>query len=318
MGSVVISLADVRANAHARTRRRASQTHSTRVVPLLRTGTAAAVPAVGERSTAMLTWDDAIERWGTALAAAGRSPRTIRLYSHTLRLLARAADAAPEQITTDDLRTFLSHPTWSPERRKSARTAVRGLFSWLAAEDLIPSDPSRRLATVSVPQAVARPAPEAVIRAALARSDERVRSMILLAAYAGLRACEIAAVTPDNWDGKGLYITGKGGKTRYVPIVRADLRGILNQAKRDQIQWLYPNGRGDHITSGHVTKLVSAALGPGWTAHTLRHRCATAMFAGTHDLLAVGAVLGHSRPETTQRYVRMPDDALIAAVKAAS
>ena len=42
------------------------------------------------------------------------------------------------------------------------------------------------------------------------------------------------------------------------------------------------------------------------------------MFAGTHDLLAVGAVLGHSRPETTQRYVRMPTDALTAAVAAAA
>ena len=40
--------------------------------------------------------------------------------------------------------------------------------------------------------------------------------------------------------------------------------------------------------------------------------------AGTHDLLAVGAVLGHARPETTQRYVRLPDDSLRAAIAAAA
>lgn len=45
---------------------------------------------------------------------------------------------------------------------------------------------------------------------------------------------------------------------------------------------------------------------------------ATQAYAGTRDLLAVGAVLGHSRPETTQRYVRMPDDALRAAAHAAA
>lgn len=33
----------------------------------------------------------------------------------------------------------------------------------------------------------------------------------------------------------------------------------------------------------------------GWTAHTLRHRMASVSYAGTRDLLAVGAVLGHSR-----------------------
>lgn len=42
------------------------------------------------------------------------------------------------------------------------------------------------------------------------------------------------------------------------------------------------------------------------------------MYAGTRDLLAVGAVLGHARPETTRRYVRLPPDALISAVKAAA
>lgn len=64
--------------------------------------------------------------------------------------------------------------------------------------------------------------------------------------------------------------------------------------------------------------LLSRALPEGWTGHTLRHRMASVSYAATRDLLAVGAVLGHSRPETTQRYVRMPDDALRAAVSAAS
>jgi len=45
---------------------------------------------------------------------------------------------------------------------------------------------------------------------------------------------------------------------------------------------------------------------------------ASVSYAGTRDLLAVGAVLGHSRPETTQRYVRLPSDAIRAAVIAAS
>lgn len=60
------------------------------------------------------------------------------------------------------------------------------------------------------------------------------------------------------------------------------------------------------------------AVVDGWTAHTFRHRLATRAYAGTRDLLAVSELLGHSRPETTQRYVLLPDDALVAAVEAAS
>ncbi|QHO92219.1 integrase [Actinomyces sp. 432] len=230
---------------------------------------------------------------------------------------ARLVPSSPEDVTTDDLRQILAGD-WAPDTRKSIRTALTGFFRWLHAEELIAEDPAARLAPVSVPPGVARPAPEDVIARALAEAEPRTRAMIMLGAYAGLRAAEISAVDVTRYDGAGLYVTGKGGKTRYVPIIRDDLHAILRDAQRRGERWLFPGGTGGHLSPGHVTKLVSAALPDGWTAHTLRHRCATAMFAGTRDLLAVGAVLGHSRPETTQRYVRMPTDALTRAVQAAA
>jgi len=41
-------------------------------------------------------------------------------------------------------------------------------------------------------------------------------------------------------------------------------------------------------------------------------------YAANADVFALGQVLGHSRPETTQRYVRLPSDALLAGVRAAA
>jgi site-specific recombinase XerD len=266
----------------------------------------------------VLTWDDATTRWTTALAAASRSPRTIRLYASHLRKLATAHPDGPTTVTTDDLRAVLATQGWSPEYRKSLRTAYVGFYTWLVAEGLADTNPAARLDVISVPQGVARPAPEYVITRALAGADERVRTMILLAAYAGLRDAEIATVSPLNYDGNGLYVTGKGGKTRYVPIIREDLAAILRTAQRNGQPWLFPGQIDGHLSPEYVCRLLSRALPGKWTGHTLRHRCATQMFAGTHDLLAVGAVLGHSRPETTQRYVRMPTDALTAAVAAAA
>lgn len=111
-----------------------------------------------------------------------------------------------------------------------------------------------------------------------------------------------------------LRVLGKGGKVREVPVVHAGLLARLRGVEG----YAFGNGRGGHLSPGHVSRLLSAAMPDGWTAHTLRHRMATVAYAGTRDLLAVGAVLGHSRPETTQRYVRLPDDALRAAMRAAA
>lgn len=145
------------------------------------------------------------------------------------------------------------------------------------------------------------------------RSDTRTALMAQLAAYAGLRAAEISRVHGRDLVGDVLMVHGKGGKVRAVPIVRPELLEALEALDG----WAFPNGRGSHLTPGHVSRLLSRAMPDGWTAHTLRHRMATVAYHGTRDLLAVGAVLGHSRPETTQRYVLLPDEALRAAVRAA-
>lgn len=245
----------------------------------------------------------------TAQRAAGRAEGTIRLRHYQISDLCNVAPS-PAFITTDHLIAILSTPGWAPETRKSVRGSYRSFFRWAYQSGRLEEDPSDVLPSVRVPQAVARPAPETVVRTGL-RGDERIRFMVMLAAYAGLRACEIARVHEEHLDLDVLRVKGKGGKTREIPIVHLELLERL-QAVTD---WAFPNGYGTHLSPGHVTRLVSKVLPDGWTCHTLRHRMATAAYAGSRDLLAVGALLGHSRPETTQRYVRMPDDALRAAAR---
>lgn len=261
-----------------------------------------------------ITWDAAVTDWTTALHAAGRSPRTIRLYICHLRKVIRECPDGPTSVTSTDLRYILACGRWKPETRKSVRGALGAFFRWAHGTGIIEADPAQNLDTVRVPAGVARPIPDDILREALAQADERDRAMLLLGAFAGLRCMEIARVHSRDWDGSGLYVTGKGGKTRYVPIVRADLRRLLTSMHG----YLFPGQDGGHLSPGYVSKRLTRALPGKWTGHTLRHRCGTAMYAGTRDLLAVGAVLGHARPETTRRYVRLPQDALINAVRAAA
>lgn len=260
-----------------------------------------------------MTWNEALVEYRIHQQAAGRAKGTIRLHQHYLSNLADQHPRGPWHLTRRDLERALSVGHWSPETRKSCRSALRGFYRWGHGMGHIADDPSASLPTVTVPAAVARPTPEYLVRL-LVQDGSRVGVMAMLAAYCGLRRGEIARVHSRDLVGDELLIHGKGGKVRAVPVLHPLLLGEIKRADG----WLFPNGYGSHLSAGHVGKLLSQSMPEGWTAHTLRHRMASVSYAATRDLLGVGAVLGHSRPETTQRYIRLPDDSLRAAVMAAS
>jgi integrase len=258
-------------------------------------------------------WSRALEDYETAQRAAGRAAGTVRLHRHYLNRLREAHPSSPWTVTLAQLRAFLAVVSWAPETRKSARAAVCAFYRWAYGSALIAADPALGLDPVRVPLARARPTPEHLVRQLLHHPDPRIGLMAMLAAFGGLRCAEIARVHALDLVGDQLTVHGKGGKVRAVPVLDRHLLGELRAVDG----WAFPNGHGSHLSPGHVSRLLSRALPDGWTAHTLRHRCASVSYAATRDLLAVGALLGHTRPETTQRYVAMPDDAVRAAAAAA-
>ena len=98
---------------------------------------------------------------------------------------------------------------------------------------------------------------------------------------------------------------------RVIPCGSA----IADEIRARPSGWVFPGVVGWHLSADRVGVLMSRALPPGWTAHTLRHRFATRAYAGSRDLLSVQALLGHSSPTTTRDYVQLPDDALRAAME---
>lgn len=261
------------------------------------------------------SWTQAIGEYTTALAAARRSPGTVRLHRHYLRQLA-AGHRSPWTVTTGQLRTFLAAHRdggWSAETQKSARGAFVGFYRWAHGEGHIEADPTAGLKSITVPVGVPRPAPEAVLKRALAIADSRERLMLLLAAYAGLRCSEIARVHAEDLDDGILYVIGKGEKERIIPVEHPEILAAFGRGDG----YLFPGPKG-HLTAGTVTKLLSNVLEGDWTGHKLRHRFATRSHEHNPDLLALGRVMGHSRPETTLRYVQLSRASLFAVVRGAA
>lgn len=257
------------------------------------------------------------------------SAGTIRLRMQWLRRVAR--EVPLESAARADLLGWLAEQRWQPETRKSARNALRSFYRWATEEGILDTDPTTRIPAVKVPPGLPRPTPTSVVRAALARASQRDRLMIGLAAYAGLRRSEIAALPWKSveWWWSGLRVTGKGQKVREVPLLpelAAMLRAEQGRRERGQVAagWRYdidpdspyvlPSHLGGHMSPYTVGAVLSDALGLGWTGHTLRHRFCTKAYAVDRDLLAVQQLAGHSRPETTARYTKVPRGAAARAV----
>ena len=258
-------------------------------------------------------WEAALAEYAAWSIASGVSAGTRKVRRSYLTRLSEVLPD-PWSATIDDLATFLAVPTWAPETRHSARAALRSFYSWAELTGRLEKDPSMRLPRVPVPSGAPRPAPTDILALALERADARGRLMVLLAAHAGLRRGEIAQVhRRDVVDGM-LRVRGKGGKVRVVPLSQQLAEAIALSPEG----YLFPGQENGHLSAGHVGKVLSRLLGPGWTAHTLRHRFATRGYAAERDLLAMQKLLGHAKPETTARYAAVPEPALMRAVQAAA
>lgn len=252
------------------------------------------------------------------LRAGHRSERTIYLRTYHLRRFADETRVDPFDVTTELLVDHLGSRAWSKTTRHSIRASLRVFYGWAHATGRMMTNPAHLLPTFSPPLGQPRPAPASALASGRATGDPRVRLMVELAATVGMRCGEIAqAHTSDlreTLDGWSLLIHGKGSKLRTVPL-NPGLAVTLRALPRG---YLFPGRIDGHLSPSYVSKLVSGALPDAWTAHTLRHRFASASYSADRDIRAVQLLLGHASVATTQVYTAVPDDALRRAVAAAA
>jgi integrase/recombinase XerC/integrase/recombinase XerD len=150
--------------------------------------------------------------------------------------------------------------------------------------------------------------------------EVRDRALFELAYSCGLRAEEIVRLDmgdPD-FDSETLRTTGKGSKTRVVPIgepAQRALRRYLETARhalgpRAGEDALFISRRGRRLSPSDVRRRLEkwvrdAAVAGRVSPHTLRHSFATHLLEGGADLRSIQELLGHSSVSTTQVYTRV-------------
>lgn len=264
-------------------------------------------------------WLPAIAEYADWLRVAGRAQGTVYLRRRHLLRLARDLECGPYGVTVEMLIRWLVSHQWGAEARRSARASLVSFYTWAHSTGRVGTNPARLLPAIAPAPGQPRPASEDAVQHALSRATGRVRLMVELAAFCGMRRGEVARcrgdrLVQDLLGGWNLQVEGKGGKVRTIPVP-----GYVASAIREAGEgWTFPGGDNGHVSPWWVGRLVSRVLPAGVTMHQLRHRFGTRAYQGTSDLLAVQQLLGHARPETTQRYVLVAPSALRRAVQAAA
>jgi integrase/recombinase XerC len=263
------------------------------------------------------------------------SPNTSQSYRHDLDALLRfffEADVLARDAGAETIRQAVIQIR---KRGLSAASVARHLSSWrgfytFAIHRLgYPNNPCagfkgpklrRKLPSTLTPDACAqlldsRAAPDVIKEDAILARD---RAMFELLYSAGLRLSELTGLNLLDVDLKAgeARVTGKGSKTRIVPIGKCAVRAIeawlpwRDSLNRKQEKALFLSRNGDRLGQRSVQKRLDqwadkSRLGQPVHPHLLRHAFATHLLQSSGDLRAVQELLGHANISTTQVYTHL-------------
>lgn len=139
------------------------------------------------------------------------------------------------------------------------------------------------------------------------------RTLTMLMVQNGLRKTEALTLRKRNidLDNNALIVTGKGDKTRVMPIVTQDLHNILKAtiADKKSDDYLFINPRTKRPYTNIKKSLKSAAVAAGIDKrvynHLMRHSFVTSAIISGVPVSAVRELAGHEDIRTTQDYTKL-------------
>jgi site-specific recombinase XerD len=277
-------------------------------------------------------WARALERFDSQLGARGSAANTRRAYGTDLRQFASWASARGLEPDGVAYRVLRGYAAALSERGAAKSTvarklaAVRSLYDHLVAIGEAPANPAELLPSPKrdsrLPRTLSRDEVEKLLERIPAGTPLEIRdgAMLELAYSSGLRCEEIVSLDLDapDFDSEVLRVTGKGNKTRVVPIGEPAQRALERYLARARPELagshdapaLFLSRRGRRLSSSDVRRRLArwvreAAIAGGVSPHSLRHSFATHLLEGGADLRTIQELLGHSSVSTTQIYTRV-------------
>lgn len=258
------------------------------------------------------------------------SPHTLSNYRRDLERLQEYCDAMSiaewQALDSHGVRGFVA---WRHRKGAGGRTlqrelsALRSFFNFLLREKVVGGNPGIGIPAPKVEKRLPKALDVDQTGRLLDIHDDsplalRDKAILELFYSSGLRLAELLSLDLDSID-RGdatVRVTGKGSKTRVVPVGRLALQALsvwLKERGRfaaPEQRALFVSKEGKRLSARSVqTRLRQWAIKQGISTsvhpHMLRHSFASHILESSGDLRAVQELLGHADIATTQVYTHL-------------
>ncbi len=259
----------------------------------------------------------------------GLAKNSLEAYGRDLAKLSAWAEKNGIDLLTlkrEDLREWLmdlSRAKISESSKRRLISAVRGFYKFLMTDGHITKSPADDIDTPQKSFYLPKFLNQAEMEKLLASPDVstetglRDRAVLELMYACGLRVSEVVDLQVQNVDIDGgiLTCTGKGSKTRRIPIGASAVEWLKSYlaARRKheniEVQNMFITSIGRPLNRQMIHKMISEygdRCGfQGISPHTIRHSFATHMVQNRADIRSVQSMLGHADISTTQIYTHI-------------
>jgi integrase/recombinase XerD len=211
--------------------------------------------------------------------------------------------------------------------------ALKIFFRFLAGKGIIERDPAEALPLPRIERYLPETLNELQVEQFLETIDTKAvhglrdRAMIELLYASGLRISELANARLEdfNFEQRIVRVTGKGNKTRLVPVGRKACEALAAYLSAERPKLVKPrtsseiflSERGTKLTTARIWQIVKqhaqrSGLEKNVYPHLLRHSFATHLLSNGADLRIIQEMLGHADISTTQVYTHVDQQRLKA------
>jgi integrase/recombinase XerD len=249
------------------------------------------------------------------------SVRTQQSYVAAMVGLVKHYRRSPDQLTQDDIRSYLLHLKergLSPSSRNVAISGMKFFYhqilGWNEKQLFIP--PRKR--SWQLPEVLGQ---KEVERLLLATGKSRDRCLLMTAYATGVRVSELVRLKVSAIDSERMMVRveqGKGRKDRYTTLSERLLTELRSYWKEHRSPtYLFPNRKGGPISIDYAQRIynwakLKAGLHKGRGIHTLRHCFATHLLEAGVDLKTIQTLLGHNSMVSTERYLQIRQHKLVS------
>ncbi|MDC9822133.1 tyrosine recombinase XerC [Devosia sp. ZB163] len=291
----------------------------------------------------------AIASWQRDLGAVRRlAPKTLEAYLSDLGQFVtflsahtggEVSLATLKELRAADIRAFLAARRGDdigPRSLARGLSAIKSFFGFLEREGVLATEALNTVRMPKQPRSLPKALTVLEAKATIRTTDEledkpwvaaRDMAVISLCYGAGLRISEALAVTRADLESSALRVTGKGGRTRLVPLIAPVRQAIDAYLKLSPFhpgpdEPIFRGEKGGPLSPRLIQlrmQQLRGALGlpPSATPHALRHSFATHLLGKGGDLRTIQELLGHASLSTTQIYTAVDTERLLESYRAA-